>query len=850
MTVNSRSFRAPILAIALVAVAGRASLGCEAAPSGVAARAERTLATSYSTHAADILDARTGFERRGEGFARAPDARSGPQRGERDLEIELPRRGEGVIAVSAGGLAIRVREIDASGEGALAGSAVAYPRAGGTSLWTATPEGAEEWLLLDAGVAHAGSVAAAWEIEGARVRDAQGVIEILDGDGAPRIRVTAPAAWAEGGRAVQASLSARGNRIELTVDGGGAPVLADPSWSGTGTMLVQRGYHASVLLPNGKLFVAGGATSGATLSSAEIYDPITNAWSPAASMQAARMGPFGTLLGNGRVLVTGSMGVPTNAAEFYNPSTNAWSPAGTMSASRGNASSTKLGDGRVLLVGGTGTTPLASAEIYDPGSNAWSPAASLIAGRSAHTATLLPNGKVLVVSGFNSNGVITTVEIYDPSANAWAPCPAMATGGGYATATLLQTGKVLVVGGTAGPGSGIARAEIYDPGSNTWSATGALKAPRFYHSATLLPTGEVVVAGGMNAFGSLSSTEIYDPGTGKWSSGSALTRGRNAHSATLLPNGLIVAAGGLNVLTGYLDTAESYGPNGTGVSGSGCGSASECASGYCVDGVCCSTVCGAGPCDACSVAAGADVNGTCKLFTGPVCDDGNPCTQSDACQSGTCFGGNPKSCPAPDECHNPGVCSPATGVCSTPQKADETPCVIGACLAGVCAPVVTTSAGSGGTTSASTSGVGASSSASSASASSSSGVAVASSTSAGAGGSGASTSGAGGASASGAGGASASGTGGASTSGAGGAITSGTGGTIGAGGSPSTTSGVTTGGRTGSTGGDVDDKRGCSIGSGAGSTRSAGPLGLLLALAALASARGRSGTRRRDPSGG
>lgn len=822
MTVNSRTFRAPIVAFALTAIAGRASLGCQAAPGGVAARAERTLATSYPAQAARIVEAEAAFERRGEGFARAGDDRPASPRDR--LELALPSRGEGPIAIRGGGLAITVREIDALGDGALAGSAVAYPRAGGTSIWTATPGGAEEWLLLDAGVARADRVAAAWDIEGATLREAYGVIEILDGDGTPRVRVTAPAAWAEGGREVRASLSARGqHRIELVVDGGGAPVLADPSWSSTGTMHVQRGYHGSMLLANGKVFVAGGATSGATLGSAEIYDPITNAWSTAAPMLTPRMGPSATMLGNGRILFAATMGVPTTAAELYDPNTNGWSSAGTMSASRSNGTATQLNDGRVLAVGGSGMNPLASTEIYDPSSNSWSPTASLVAGRSAHTATLLQNGKVLVAAGFNSGGVINTVEIYDPGSNTWSPGASMGSGSGYATATLLQNGKVLVVGGTAGPGGGYARAELYDPATSSWSVTGSLKAPRFYHTATLLPTtGQVVVVGGMNAFGSLSSTEIYDPGSGTWSTGSALTMGRNAHSATLLPSGRILAAGGLNVLTGYLDTAESYGPNGTGNTGIACAAASDCASGYCVDGVCCSTACGAGPCDACSVAAGADVNGTCKLFNSGACDDGNPCTQTDTCQFGTCSGTNLVSCPAPDACHNPGVCSPLTGVCSTPQVPDETPCVLGECISGVCGPSIGTGSSGPSSSAASTSASsGAGSSSTSAGSSGSSGGTTAASTSAGAGGSSAS---------------------GAGVSGAGGA-----GGAIGAGGSPSTGPAATSGGRTGSTG-SPGESGGCSLGVARDPAGAAGPLGLLVALAALARARARSIRSRLEPS--
>lgn len=59
---------------------------------------------------------------------------------------------------------------------------------------------------------------------------------------------------------------------------------------------------------------------------------------------------------------------------------------------------------------------------------------------------------------------------------------------------------------------------------------------------------------------------------------------------------------------------------------------------------------------------------------GSYCSDGNACTQSDRCQAGTCVGSNPVVCPAPDQCHNPGTCNPASGVCSNPSKADGSAC--------------------------------------------------------------------------------------------------------------------------------------------------------------------------------
>ena len=76
---------------------------------------------------------------------------------------------------------------------------------------------------------------------------------------------------------------------------------------------------------------------------------------------------------------------------------------------------------------------------------------------------------------------------------------------------------------------------------------------------------------------------------------------------------------------------------------------------------------------------------------GTACDDGNACTQTDTCQSGTCTGSNPVICTALDPCHDSGVCYTGTGVCSNPAKPDGTACDDGivctqtdACQAGVC----------------------------------------------------------------------------------------------------------------------------------------------------------------------
>lgn len=89
---------------------------------------------------------------------------------------------------------------------------------------------------------------------------------------------------------------------------------------------------------------------------------------------------------------------------------------------------------------------------------------------------------------------------------------------------------------------------------------------------------------------------------------------------------------------------------------------------------------------------GICVNGSClqqgKDFAS--CDDGDPCTENDACQGGVCLGGTPKFCDAADPCHV-GVCNPATGGCDFvagnegAQCDDQNPCTYtGFCSSGVC----------------------------------------------------------------------------------------------------------------------------------------------------------------------
>jgi RHS repeat-associated protein len=111
----------------------------------------------------------------------------------------------------------------------------------------------------------------------------------------------------------------------------------------------------------------------------------------------------------------------------------------------------------------------------------------------------------------------------------------------------------------------------------------------------------------------------------------------------------------------------------------------------CNDGNACTQgdTCQSGSCQAgapvtCTASDQCHDVGTCNTSTGACsnpakangasCNDGNACTQTDTCQSGSCQGSNPVTCMASDQCHTAGTCDTATGVCSNPAKANGTAC--------------------------------------------------------------------------------------------------------------------------------------------------------------------------------
>jgi Galactose oxidase-like, Early set domain/Glyoxal oxidase N-terminus/FlgD Ig-like domain/Kelch motif len=154
------------------------------------------------------------------------------------------------------------------------------------------------------------------------------------------------------------------------------------SWTTVGDhILGNRSYGSSVMYADGKILVLGG--SDPPTATAEVIDlnQPTPAWRSVASMQYARRQCNATLLPDGKVLVTGgtsSGGFNTQAgqvfaAELWDPATETFSTMASMLVPRlYHSTAILLPDGRVLSAGGGRPKPTdggsdhSDAEIYSP----------------------------------------------------------------------------------------------------------------------------------------------------------------------------------------------------------------------------------------------------------------------------------------------------------------------------------------------------------------------------------------------------------------------------------------------------------------------------------------------------
>jgi N-acetylneuraminic acid mutarotase len=210
---------------------------------------------------------------------------------------------------------------------------------------------------------------------------------------------------------------------------------ADGTWRLTGSTGVGRYNPEMTTMEDGRLLLSGGVTTTAQALT-YIFNPVNETWTSTGSLSTARylhaqfLRPDGKILAMGGLTgSSGSTAVTLSSTELYNPVSGTWSAGTPMSTARFRFSVTELGNHKYLLAGGRTSASSFSAltltEIYDAATDTYSTVAPMNVGRVNHAAAILPNGKVLVTGGYNVNTstAIDSMEIYDPQADTWTLLP-------------------------------------------------------------------------------------------------------------------------------------------------------------------------------------------------------------------------------------------------------------------------------------------------------------------------------------------------------------------------------------------------------------------------------------------
>ena len=391
-------------------------------------------------------------------------------------------------------------------------------------------------------------------VSGLRIVDR--TLELLDGHGAPRLRVAppevvdAPGRHGRADRALEGCAADRSPRApwgrpvtkpgaaECTVvvawaDRGVAyPAIVDPAWVLTKNMVVERAQHAVAMLPNpvaapndaSPVLITGGFDKNdAPLASAEVYEPLSRTFAATGSMIKVRAAHTATVIPTsqiGQVVVTGGAASIVNktppeqlafasladgaTTEIYNPQTGLFTLGPNMGSPRYRHTAIAIPDGRILIVGGIADlvnqpTKFADLFSFDPISppGTIAPTGQLVSARSAHAAALF-NGTVLITGGIGSSSfALLTGEIFTPAQGTFAQAPGLMTAArAFHTATTLSTGDVLIAGGVNAQSAPIgysSTADVYAAGGFALQAI-TMSAPRAFHTATrLVPTSLLVV---------------------------------------------------------------------------------------------------------------------------------------------------------------------------------------------------------------------------------------------------------------------------------------------------------------------------------------------------------------------
>lgn len=307
------------------------------------------------------------------------------------------------------------------------------------------------------------------------------------------------------------------------------------------TMSQVRTVHTATLLADGRVLLCGGANNlGVITNSVDIWDPVAGTVTAQTGMKEARTQHTASLLPDGRVFVAGgtsdfdftdilgALSAISGTTEIFDPVAGTWTYRASLPKPRILHNASVIGDGRVLITGGIEVTVIlgfpyadfsSDCRAYAAGSNAMQNVSNFSGVRAAHGQVSLANGDVLVAGGADGNLLSQTINpiancrFYDWDQNSWSSVSSMAHARVYPN--LIDVGgEVVAIGGLSTfdlanfSGTPVLPIEVTDLATG-WTVEGAMLNARMLVLCAAIENGVRILSVGRDGVG--NSAEVYAP---------------------------------------------------------------------------------------------------------------------------------------------------------------------------------------------------------------------------------------------------------------------------------------------------------------------------------------------------